>query len=265
VDLQYADNTQLPLRPRPGDLPADIVSQAGLQSGYRHLATTGAPQVTSVSPRQGPVDAPTDALITGSGFTADSEVSFGAAPAAQVTVLSPTFIVARAPAGASLAEATVTTAAGSRSGPSGLPLSSVTADSMDDEAFWHTSFSPYNAVDGSLGSFWSSAGTAMPHWIEVHFSRPVTLGKVVVRVRDLGDMTLGDLTLSTSSGSGQLEQRGSVTGNTAPDVPFALASPVSADTVRITVGAETYGGQPRSNADIGQIEFYDAQGRLIGG
>lgn len=265
VDMQYSDNTQLPLRPGPADMPADILGNAGLQPAYWPLVTTGSsPRITTLSPRQGPVGAPTDALITGSGFTAGSAVSFGGVPAARTTVLSPSFIVAQAPAGAGLAEATVTTAAGSYSGPSGLPLASVTADSMDDEAFWNTSFYPYNAVDGNLNTFWSSAGTAMPHWIDVRFRQPVTLGKVVVRVRNFNGMILKDLTLSTSSGGGPLQVSGTVTGNTATDVPFTFAQPVSADTVRITVNTETFQGQPRNNADIGQIEFYDAQGRHLG-
>jgi hypothetical protein len=264
VDLQYANNTELPMRPGPADLPADIVSNAGLHPAYRYLATAGGPRVTSLSPRKGPVGEPTDTLVVGSGFTAGSEVSFGDVPAARTTVLSPSFIVAQAPAGAGLAEATVTTTAGRYSGPSGLPLASVTADSMDDETFWRTSFDPYNVVDGSLSTFWSSASTPMPHWIDIRFGHPVTLGKVVVRVRNFDGMALKDLTLSMSSGAGQLQERGTVTGNTSAAVPFAFTEPVSADTVRVTVNTETYQGQPRANADIGQIEFYDAQGRHLG-
>ncbi|GHJ40792.1 discoidin domain-containing protein [Streptomyces sp. TS71-3] len=264
VDMQYSDNTQLPLRPGPADMPADILGNAGLEPAYRHLATSGGPRVDALSPRQGTVTAPTSVLITGNGFTAGSEVAFGGAPAARTTVLSPSFIVARCPAGASLAEATVTTAGGSRTGPSGLPLTSVTADSMDDEVFWNTSFYPYNAVDGSAGTFWSSAATAMPHWIELRLNRSAELGKVVVHGRNLGDMTLGDLALSTSSGSGPLRQVASLTGNTSPDATFTLSTPVTADTVRVTVNAETYNGSPRNNADIAEIDFYDGQGRRLG-
>lgn len=265
VDLQYSDNTQLPLRPAPADMPSDILSNAGLQPAYQHLAVAGAPTISSMSPRTGTVDQPTETLIVGTGFSTGGKAFFGSTPAATTTVLSSTFLTAVAPAGASLAETTVETGAGRVSGPSGLPLKSVTADSMDDEAFWNTSFYPYNAVDGKLNTFWSSAETAMPHWIEVRFDHPVTLGKVVVRARRLDGLALGHVSLTTANGSDAPTPAGQVTDNTAPDVPFTFTTPLTADTVRVTVEAETLNGDPRTNADIGQIEFNDAQGNALNG
>ncbi|MGW6599838.1 galactose-binding domain-containing protein [Streptomyces sp. NPDC055036] len=265
VDLQYADNTQLPMRPGPGDLPADILGNAGLQPAYQHLAAGDAPTISSMSPRTGTVDRPTETLIVGTGFSTGSKVFFGPTPAVTTTVLSSTFLSAVAPAGASLAEATVETGAGRVSGPSGLPLRSVTADSLDDEALYNVSFYPYNVVDGKLNTFWSSARTAMPHWIEVRFDHPVTLGKVVVRGQRHEDMTLKDISLTTANGSNAPTPAGRVTDNTAPDVPFTFTTPVTTDTVRVTAEAETFHGEPRANADIGQIEFYDADGNPLSG
>jgi len=264
TDLQYSGNIQLPLRPAPADLPTDILSAAGLQPPYRYLTAAATPLVTRVSPRTDPSSTPTPVIITGNGFTPDAAVSFGGTPAAATTVLSPAFIVATVPAGAEAAEATVRTSAGSASGPSGLPLRAVTADSMDDEAFWNTSFTPYNAVDGNLNSFWSSAATPMPHWVQVKFTEPVTISKVVVRTRRLDTMTITSATLSTSSAGGPLQQQGAITGNAAQDIPFALPAPTQVDTVRIQVNAETVNGDSRLNADIAQIDFYDADGHLIG-
>ena len=63
---------------------------------------------------------------------------------------------------------------------------------------------------------------------------------------------------------GPLQQVGAVSGNSAEDIPFALSAPTSVDTVRVQVNAETVNGSSRLNADIAQIDFYDAAGNLIG-
>jgi hypothetical protein len=263
VDLQYSNNPQLPLRPTPADMPTQILANAGLQPAYWNLAS-GPPRVVTVSPRGGAVSAATPVLITGSGFTAGATVSFAGRPATSVQVLSPTFIVATAPAGAITAEATVTTAAGSYSGPSGLPLADVTADSMDNEAYWHVSFTPYNAFDDNLNTFWSSAATSMPHWIQVQFTHPLTLGKVVVQTRRFPGQVIRDVTATASLNGSPAQTVGTVTGNTAEDIAFAFAQPVTADTIRIQVNAETYYNSPRLNADIAEIRFYDQNGQQFG-
>jgi len=264
TDLQYSGNIQLPLHVAPSDMPAGILSAAGLQPQFQYLAASSAPVVTRVSPRTDPSSTPTEVLITGNGFTPGSAVSFGGVPATTATVLSPAFIFATVPAGAEVAEATVRTAAGSASGPSGLPLQAVTADSMDDEAYWNTSFTPYNVVDDNLNTFWSSAATAMPHWIQVQFSHPITISKVIVKTRRLNSMTITSATASVSVNGAALQQIGSATDNTAQDIPFTLPSPTPVDAVRIQVNAETVNGSSRLNADIAEIDFYDADGNLIG-
>jgi hypothetical protein len=104
----------------------------------------------------------------------------------------------------------------------------------------------------------------MPHWIQVQFTQPLTISKVVVRTRRFGDMTITDATLSTSTGGAPLQQVGAVTGNSAQDIPFALPTPSPVDTVRVQVNAETVNGGSRIEADIAQIDFYDANGNLIG-
>jgi hypothetical protein len=135
---------------------------------------------------------------------------------------------------------------------------------MDDEAYWRTSFTPYNVVDNNLNTFWSSAGSAMPHWVQVNFTHPVTISKVVVRTRRFGTMTIPSATLSTSVGGDALRQQGSVTGNAAADIPFELSAPAPVDTVRVQVNAETSDGSNRLNADIAQIDFYDQDGHRLG-
>ncbi|MCW2863574.1 MAG: hypothetical protein JWP48_5282 [Actinoallomurus sp.] len=232
--------------------------------GTRNLVTGSAPRVETISPRGGVVATATPVLITGSGFSAGSTVSFGGVRAASVQVLTPTFIVATAPAGASTAEATVTTSAGTYSGPSGLPLADVAADSMDSEAQWHVSFDPFNVVDGNLNSFWGSDETAMPHWVQVRFTHPVSLGKVVVQTRRLDGIVIDNATVSAAASGSAPVTVGSVTGNTAQDIPFSFASPVVADTIRVEVTAESYQGSPRIEADIAELQFYDTSGHLLG-
>ncbi|HEY3710092.1 MAG TPA: discoidin domain-containing protein [Amycolatopsis sp.] len=264
IDLQYSNNHQLPLRPAAADMPRDVLTHAGLEAAFRHLAAADGPKIVSVTPRSGPATGPTEVLVIGSGFTTDAAVDFGGTPANAVTVLSPSFLVATAPAGAITAEATVRTPQGAYSGPSGLPLASVTADSMDDEAFWNTSFYPYNLLDGKTSTFWSSAASPMPHWIEVHFTRPLPLGKLVVQTRRLAGAVIPDLTISASSGGGAPQVVGTVRGNSAQDIPVTFDRPVVADTVRIQVDQETYNGSPRANADLAGAEFYDASGTRLG-
>jgi len=145
-----------------------------------------------------------------------------------VSVLSPAFIEATVPAGTDTTEATVRAANGSYSGPSGLPLAAVTADSMDNENFFHVSFSPYNVVDDNLGSFWSSAETPQPHWVQVQFTHRIQVSKVVVQTRRFNGMVIASATVSTSADGGPLQVKGTVSGNSSADIPFTFAAPVFA-------------------------------------
>ena len=71
-----------------------------------------APTVSSVSPGSGPTAGVTVVTIGGSGFVPGATVSFGANPAADVTVNSSTSITATSPAGVASVDVTVTTPAG---------------------------------------------------------------------------------------------------------------------------------------------------------
>lgn len=135
---------------------------------------------------------------------------------------------------------------------------------MDDESAFHVNFSPYNVVDDNLSSFWSSAETPQPHWVQVQFTHRIDVSKVVVQARRLDGIVIQSATVSASSGGGALRVQGTVTGNTAADISFRFAAPVSLDTVRVTVNTEAFDGSPRIEADIAEIRFYDRSGHLIG-
>jgi hypothetical protein len=70
-----------------------------------------APKVTSISPSNGPVVGGTAVIITGTGFTSASTVTFGTV-AASVTYNSATRLTATSPAGTGMVDIRVTTIGG---------------------------------------------------------------------------------------------------------------------------------------------------------
>ncbi|MGY3693556.1 hypothetical protein ACVIGA_003636 [Bradyrhizobium sp. USDA 3240] len=78
----------------------------------RYTYVASAPTVTSISPTTGPTSGGTTVIITGTGLTAATVVTFGATPATGFTVNSSTQITATSPAGTGTVDITVTTAVG---------------------------------------------------------------------------------------------------------------------------------------------------------
>ena len=81
------------------------VSQA---DQFTYTAATG-PQVTGISPTSGSSAGGDTIIITGSGFTGATGVSFDGTPASAFTVDSDTQITAISPAGTGTVDITVTT------------------------------------------------------------------------------------------------------------------------------------------------------------
>ncbi len=82
--------------------PGGLIS--GLSGGFTYSATAAPPipttngiAVTSVSPASGPSGIPTIVTITGQGFLVGAIVTIGGVPATNVTVISPTVILASVP------------------------------------------------------------------------------------------------------------------------------------------------------------------------
>jgi hypothetical protein len=101
VDVQVVDHHIIPDHPGPSDIPAGILADAGLEPAFRDLVTLHAPEVTGVGPggpgyAAGSVGSPV--LVSGSGFTTDTEVYFGvpgpATASPQVSVLSANYLIA---------------------------------------------------------------------------------------------------------------------------------------------------------------------------
>ena len=92
-----------------------ITSNGGnAQIGVTLVVTgsTSTPTVTGIRPSSGPVAGGTALVITGTGFTGATSVSFGQKAASNVSVKSDTQITATSPAGSGTVDVTVTTPSG---------------------------------------------------------------------------------------------------------------------------------------------------------
>ncbi|HMC67685.1 MAG TPA: IPT/TIG domain-containing protein, partial [Mycobacteriales bacterium] len=101
----------------PSSLPVSVegVRQvAAISTGGAHMVAYGEPipVVTGVSPSHGTTGGGTSVTISGDNFEPGATVDFGTVEATGVTVVSPTSVIATAPAGTGTVNVTVTTPAG---------------------------------------------------------------------------------------------------------------------------------------------------------
>jgi hypothetical protein len=98
-----------------GTVDVTVTTAAGTSatSANDQFTFVAAPTVTSISPNTGPTTGGTSVTITGTGFTAATDVDFGATPASTFTVDNDTQITAVSPAHvAGIVDVTVTTTGG---------------------------------------------------------------------------------------------------------------------------------------------------------
>ncbi|GAX56518.1 IPT/TIG domain-containing protein [Streptomyces olivochromogenes] len=97
--------------PGTGAVPVTVRSPGGTSNSvtYTYAAT---PTLTTVSPNQGPASGGTTVILTGTGLTGATAVTFGSNAATTYTVNSATQITAVAPAGTGAVPVTVTTIGG---------------------------------------------------------------------------------------------------------------------------------------------------------
>ncbi len=116
------------------------------------------PQVTAVAPYYGATTGGTTVTISGNDFSAGATVDFGANPASNVTVVSPTSITATSPAGvAGRVDVTVGTAGGT-SGTSVADLFIYTVGGVDPTGY--TPVAPVRICDTRSGNPSGLSGTA---------------------------------------------------------------------------------------------------------
>jgi hypothetical protein len=99
-----------------GTVQVTVTTAGGTSNGvgYTYIAV---PTLTTVVPSAGPLAGGTSVVLTGTGMTGATAVTFGATPATSFTVNSATQITAVAPAGsAGTVQVTVTTAGGTSNG-----------------------------------------------------------------------------------------------------------------------------------------------------
>jgi hypothetical protein len=101
-------NTLLSANPNPGDIPAHVFADAGLQGAAVDLTTARAPEVAVVSLIKN-----NQVLISGRGFTPESTVRIDALTASHLDYIGPNHLVATLPASVYQGDVTVTTGAGS--------------------------------------------------------------------------------------------------------------------------------------------------------
>ncbi|MGW4369250.1 IPT/TIG domain-containing protein [Nocardia takedensis] len=98
----------------PGTAQVSVTDTSGASNGsaYQYLAV---PSLTGATPAQGPTAGGTTVVLTGTGLSDVTAVSFGGSPAASFTVDSDTQITAVSPTGTGIVVITVTAPGGSSS------------------------------------------------------------------------------------------------------------------------------------------------------
>lgn len=123
-------------------------------------------------------------------------------------------------------------------------------------------FNPENAVDSDMWTSWASSATDEGHWLQLDFDRPTEIARTIVRSRRLPRLVIHDLDVATACGAEPLEVRGGTRGNAKVNIDVEL-EPHTVERLRITVLRETFRDRPRQNADIAEIELYNAKGRRV--
>ncbi len=102
-----------------GTVAVAVTTTGGTASASGTFTYTAAPTITTVAPSSGPLAGGTSVVITGTGFTGASTVSFGGTAATGYTVDSATQITAVAPAGSAGTVAVAVTTTGGTASASG--------------------------------------------------------------------------------------------------------------------------------------------------
>ena len=134
----------------------------------------------------------------------------------------------------------------------GLRQGAVSADSEFEPAR-----GPH-ALQGGPGPGWSSAGTPMPHWLEVRLPRPVDVEWVEVANRP-GPFQITDLRVEVPEGDGW-RVAASAQGAVTREIAVPLLPPRRVERLRVVVLRELYEGAERLNADVASLRVVDSEG-----
>jgi hypothetical protein len=179
------------------------------------------PVVTSISPTDGPVAGGTSVTITGSGFTGATDVKFGAASGAAVSILADTQITATSPPGTGTIDITVTTPEGTSTASPADMFRYATAQPPVV-----TGISPTN---GPVGTMVAITGSGFTGATDVKF------GEVSAIINSVDADT--QITVTSPSGTGTVAITVTTPAGTSPSGPTELftyvvsatGTPISAD------------------------------------
>jgi hypothetical protein len=155
------------------------------------VSAAPAPTITSLSPSSGPAAGGTSVTITGTDLAGATDVSFGANPATDFTVVDATQITATSPAGSAVVEVVVTTADGS-SAPSvddnftyvaAPAVSSVTPDSGPAGGGTSVTIAGTDLTGASAVNFGATPATTFSVDDATHITATSPAGSDTVHVR----------------------------------------------------------------------------------
>jgi hypothetical protein len=124
TDVDVVSATEITAVSPPGAGTVDVIVTVGPHSSALTAPNQFGyvPAVSGISPASGPPAGGTPVTITGAGFTAGAAVAFGSVPAASMTVVSSTEIIATSPASPATGPVTIVVTVG------GVPLTATGPD-----------------------------------------------------------------------------------------------------------------------------------------
>jgi hypothetical protein len=121
-----------------------------------------------------------------------------------------------------------------------------------------------HVLAGGRGEAWASAGTPMPHWIEITLPKMIELAQVEL-VNRPGPYQITDFVIETDQ-SGKWKQIKDIRNATGREIRVAFTPPAKVVKLRIKILRELYQNEDRQYADLAAIRVLDTQGRdWVGG
>ena len=136
--------------------------------------------------------------------------------------------------------------------PADAQRAAIKVDSEYNEAFGA------HVLSGGAGEAWASAGTPMPHWVELTLPKAVEVVRVEV-VNRQGPYQITDLEVEVGEG-GQWKPFKSVTGAADREIVLGMTPAVRMEKLRVKILRELYQNQDRQYADVAAVRVLDSQG-----
>lgn len=136
--------------------------------------------------------------------------------------------------------------------PADAQKAAIRVDSEYNEAFGS------NVLSGGPGEAWASAGTPMPHWVELTLPQSVEVVRVEL-VNRAGPYQITDFEIEADR-DGQWQRIQAVAGASSREISVSLTPAVRAAKFRVKILRELYQNQDRQYADLAAVRVLDAKG-----